>query len=237
VTTPAISPTSVATAPATADSPAVTGKLLLDGKPVGGLPLPAPSFWIRDEATKVVEKPKVDYAGGAFAVHGLPPGRYGMSVRVNLEPANPNLFPGDLSAWALFTLEEGRTVALEVPLRTVMRLQQPVDTNAVLSGWEVPCGAGRTLPSRVLFAWEPLGPGVTYDARVERLACSRGYAPVGVAFARTTPDAWVNVELPPSAEGECYSFRLTASREGRPLGILTTHGKTGFGWDLRFVVQ
>ena len=236
-TTPAIPPTSVAKAPATADSPAVTGRLLLEGKPVGGLPLPAPVFWIRDEATKAVEKPKVDYAAGDFAVHGLKPGRYGMSVRVNLEPANPNLFPGDLSAWAPFTLEQGRPLALEVPLRTVMRLQQPVDTNAVLSGWEVPCGAGQTLSSRVLFAWAPLGPGATYEARVERLACGRGYAPAGVALARTTPDAWVNVELPPSAEGECYSFRLTASREGRPLGILTTHGKTGFGWDYRFVVK
>ena len=214
----------------------VSGRLLLDGKPVADLALPAPLFWFRDEVSKREVKPRVDYAGGAFSVRDLSPGRYGMSVRVNLEPANPNLFPGDLSAWAPFTLEEGRPVTLEVPLRRVIRLLQPADTNVILKGWEVPCGGGQPLPARILFAWEPLGTGATYEVRIDRLACDRGYASVGAVFERATSDAWVNVELPPSVEGECYSFRLTASREDRPLGILTAHGKTGFGWDYRFRV-
>jgi outer membrane biosynthesis protein TonB len=220
------------TAPAVAE-----GRLLFDGKPFANTAAPAPMFWFRKEGAKTEVKPRVDYAAGAFAVRGLPPGRYAMSVRINLEPGNPNIFPGDLTAWVEFTIEAGPPVALEVPLRTVMHLVQPVDNGAVIRGWDVPCGAGNVSPGKVVFSWDALGPGTRYAASVDRLLCGSGYAPAGRVLTLSTAETWVDVDLPPNSPGECYSFRLTASRGGRTVGIMSTHGKTGLGWDHRFRVE
>lgn len=215
----------------------VAGTLSLDGKPFTGGAGPAPTFWFRNDGTKSAVKPRVDYAAGAFTVHDLTPGSYGVSVRIDVDPSNPANYPGDLNGWSEFVLEPARPLRLEVPLRKVIRLQQPVDSGVVIRGLEIPCGAGNVTPAQVLFAWEALDPGVVYEASVDRLDCGRGYASAGRVFKRSTKDAWVKVDLEPNREGECYSFRLTAGKEGRPAGILATHGKTGLGWDFRFTVK
>ncbi|MDP2872751.1 MAG: hypothetical protein Q8P31_09465, partial [Bacillota bacterium] len=219
-------------------SPVVAeGRLLFDGKPFANPAAPAPLFWFREEGKKTTVKPLVDYAAGAFTVRGLPPGRYAMSVRIDLEPGNPKMFPGDLTAWVEFTLEAGRPAALEVPLRAVMRLVQPVDSGVVIHGWDVPCGAGNVRPGKLLFSWDALDPGTVYNVSVDRLLCGRDYASAGRVLSRSTTETWLKAELPRNQEGECYSFRLSASRGGRRVGIMTTHGTTGFGWDLKFSVS
>ena len=240
-TPPAAAPTAP-TAPTALLAPAgltaavAEGRLLFDGKPYANSAAPAPLFWFRNEGTKTEVKPQVDYAAGAFTIRGLSPGRYAMSVRINLEPGNPNIFPGDLTAWEDFTLEAGRPATLEVSLRTVMRLRQPVDNGTVIHGWEVPCGAGNVHPGSVVFSWDALEPQTRYDVSVDRLVCGRNNAPAGRVFTHSTSDPWVKLELPPNQEGECYSFRLSANRGGRRVGIMSTHGTTGIGWDYRFTV-
>lgn len=228
------SPTAVS--PSVAIPDVVEGRLFLDGKPFAGTGAPAPRFWLRNDRTKTVEKADVTQNADGFKIRALAPGRYGMSVRIDLNPDNPARFPGDLDAWSEFTIESGRTVSIEVPLRRIIRLLQPVDTNAVIPAWEAPCGSGSVHPGRIVFAWEALPEAANYRARIDRLACGRGYAAVESVFLRTTTDAWVKVDLPSSAEGECYSFSLTASVGKVPVGIMTTHGATGFSWDYRFTV-
>ena len=208
----------------------------IDGKPFADPAAPPPQFWFREEGKRTEVKPRVDYAAGAFSIRGLPPGRYAMSVRIDLEPGNPKTFPGDLTAWEEFSLEAGRPASLEVSLRTVMHLVQPVDNGVVIRGWDAPCGSENVNPGKVVFSWDALGPGTRYEVSVDRLACGRGYAAAGRVFARSTPETWVSVDLPPNREGECYSFKLTANRGGRTVGIMNTHGKTGIGWDYRFSV-
>ncbi len=231
-----VSPTTAAAGAADPNSIVAEGRLLFDGKPFVNPGAPAPLFWFRDEVTKKVVKPRVDVAAGAFSIRDLPPGRYAMSVRVDLEPRNPNIFPGDLTAWEEFTIESGRTASLEVLLRVVMHLVQPVDNGVFIQGWDVPCGAGNVSPGKLVFSWEALAAGTRYDVSVDRLQCGRGFATAGRIFTRSTTEAWVKIDLPPNNEGECYSFRLTANREGRTVGILSTHGKTGVGWDYRYNV-
>lgn len=231
------SPIPQAPAPDPGVEPAVVaGRLLLDGTPYADPGAPAPSFWFRDEATKKVLKPEVAYAGGEFSARGLPPGRYGLSVRIDREADNPNIFPGDLNAWSGFTIAPGEKAAVDAHLRRIIRLLQPVDNNVLIPGWDVPCGGGSVLPARVVFAWEPLGPGVRYLVSVDRLDCARGYAQAGRVFSGSIAEAWAKLELEPSREGECYSFRLSATKDDRPAGIMATHGPTGLGWDYRFRV-
>jgi hypothetical protein len=236
---PAAAPAPPAAAPAApvGGAPAdAEGRLLYNGKLFANAAAPPPQFWFRKEGTKTEVKPQVDYAAGAFTIRGLPPGRYAMSVRINLEPGNPNIFPGDLTAWEEFTLEAGRPATLDVSLRSVMHLVQPVDNGVVIPGWDTPCGAGNVSPGKVVFSWDALDPGTTYQVSVDRLVCGRDYARAGRVFSHATTETWVKVELAPNLEGECYSFRLTATREGRAVGIMSTHGKTGLGWDYRFSV-
>jgi len=234
-----LAPESSAPAPALppdATPAVVEGRLLIDGKLFANAAAPSPLFWFRDEGRKIEVKPRVDRAAGVFTVHGLSPGRYAMSVRVNLDTGNPNLFPGDLTAWQEFTIEPGRPAAIEVSLRTVMHLVQPVDNRVVINGWDVPCGAGNVSPGKLVFSWDGLDPGTRYNVSVDRLVCGRGYASAGRVFSRSTTETWTQVDLPPNQEGECYSFRLAANRAGRAVGIMTTHGKSGLGWDYRFSV-
>ena len=234
-------PTLPVAAPAAPAAPAdptphvAEGRLLFDGKLFANTAAPTPLFWFRKDG-KTEVKPRVDYAAGAFTVYGLSPGRYAMSVRIDLEPGNPNIFPGDLTAWEEFTLEAGRPASIDVTLRAVMHLVQPVDNGVVIRGWDVPCGAGNVSPGTLVFSWDALDPGTRYDVSVDRLLCGRAYAPAGRIFTRSTSETWVKVDLPPNKEGECYSFRLSANRGGRTVGIMSTHGKTGIGWDYRFSV-
>jgi len=226
-----------ASAPSVEITPAVAaGRLLFDGKPFANPAAPAPRFWFREEGKKTEVKPRVDYAAGAFTIRGLSPGRYAMSARINLEPGNPNIFPGDLTAWVEFALEAGRPASLDVALRTVMHLVQPVDNGVVIHGWEVPCGAGNVSSGELIFSWDALDPGTRYNVSVDRLLCGRGYAVADRVLTRSTTEAWLKVDLPPNREEECYSFRLSASRGGQPVGIMATHGRTGMGWDYRFSV-
>jgi hypothetical protein len=223
-------------APAAGAADGVSGRLLFDGKPFVSAAAPPPRFWFRDEARRTEVKPELEYADGTFILRGLAPGRYAMSVRIDLAPQNPNTYPGDLTGWEEFAVEPGRATQIEVALRTLMRLVQPFDNGALMPGWDAPCGAGHPSPGKLLFSWEPLEPGTRYDVSIDRLACGRGYAPAGRVFTRSTTDAWVNVDLPQNRDGECYSLRLTANRGGRTVGIMNTHGKSGIGWDLRFAV-
>jgi hypothetical protein len=219
-----------------ADAVVAEVRLLYDGKPFAGAASPAPVLWFRNEESKAVEKPQVENAEGVFRVRGLRPGRYGVGARIDLDPSNPNLYPGDLSAWSEATLAAGRPSVIELTLRKHIRLRQPVDNAKPIPGWDVACGAGNAAPRQVVFAWDPVDPAASYDVRIDRLACGRGYASAGTALSSTTTDAWAKVELPPNNPGECYSLRLTAHKEGRLMGILATHGTAGLGWDYRFAV-
>ncbi|HEY6001014.1 MAG TPA: hypothetical protein VI078_17155, partial [bacterium] len=226
-----------AAAPAAAGPGVVEGKLLFDGQPITRVTRLEPTFWFRNEKKGAPEKPQVEYGDGAFRVRGLPAGKMGMSMRINLEPGNPNLYPGDLDAWTTFTVGEAATAPLEINMRKVIHLKQPVDNGVVIRGWDEPCGAGNVLPGKAVFSWEPLDPAATYDVTVDKLACGRNYAPAGRVFAKSTTEDWIKLELPPSAAGECYSFRLTARKSERPIGMFTTHGRDGLGWDFRFTVK
>ena len=94
---------------------AIEGRLLFDGQPVSRVTSLQPTFWFRNAAKGTPEKPQVEYKEGAFRLRGLPAGEMVMGARVNLEPANPNLYPGDLDAWTNFV---GRRGAARSPSRS-----------------------------------------------------------------------------------------------------------------------
>jgi hypothetical protein len=50
----------------------------------------------------------------------------------------------------------------------------------------------------------------------------------------TTAATELTLDLPPSAANEFYLFNLHARRGDRTVGLITTHGQGGLGWDYRF---
>ena len=209
----------------------VEGRLYFDGRPVREATALAPVFWFRNESRNVVEKPEVRHADGSFRIVGLPAGEIGMSVRIDLNRENPSVYPGDLDAWTVLRVPEAGTLPVDLPLRKVIRLREPVDNDVLLAG-------GYVLRSPVRFRWEPVadGDGVEYAVNVDRMDCGRNYDTVENTFQAVTGANAVSIPLPPSREGECYGFRLRARRGDVPVGMFTTHGESYLAWDFRFTV-
>jgi hypothetical protein len=214
----------------------VEGRLRHGGRPLEELTPLTPVFWFRNEARNVVERPVVEYEGGRFRIAGLPAGEIGMSVRVDLEPGNPPVYPGDLDAWDNLKVPDRGVLAADVALREIIRLREPRDNGALIPGWDVECGRGSRLESPVTFRWDRLDGDADYTALVTRVNCRDGYRTTETAFGTTTRETAVTVPLAPSRDGECYAFHLAARRGGVPVGMFTTHGERGLGWDFRFIV-
>lgn len=214
----------------------VQGRLRHGDRPLEELTDLTPVFWFRNEALNVVERPVVAYERGRFRIAGLPAGKIGMSVRVDLEPGNPPVYPGDLDAWDNLRVPDQGVLDADVALREIIRLREPRDNGDLIPGWDVACGGGSRLEAPVTFRWDPLDGDVDYAVRVLRLSCRDGYRTAGTAFETTTRETAVAVPLAPSESGECYAFHLSARLGDVPVGMFTTHGERGLGWDYRFVV-
>lgn len=222
---------------APADSAVVEGRLLVDGRPLHELTTVQPSFWFRNEARGVEQRADARFEAGRFRVAGLPAGRIGMSVTVDLEPRNPVNYPGDLRAWTTFEAPSAGSLERDVTLHRAMRLLSPADNAWVMRGWGKECGSGTVLGSPVQVRWEGLGPGVPYEVRVDRMDCRANYRTDANLFRARTLETAVTVPLPPSPPGTCYALHLLARRDGEIAGLMMTHGSNGMGWDLRFTVR
>jgi hypothetical protein len=209
----------------------VVGRLTYDGQPLESITDAPARFWLRHEGRGEVQPGTVRYQGGQFWLGALPPGKIGAQVNVDLERSNPPLYPGDLYRWKTF--ETGPShAALEVDLWKVIRLREPQDNNAPLSGWSTKCEDMFTTDSRQV-AWDRLADGVVYEYTIEKVECP--YAAHEQLLGGTTTDTSLALTLPPTGEGHFYLLRLYAKRGDRRMAQVLTHGLGGgLGWDYRF---
>jgi hypothetical protein len=217
----------------------VRGRLLHDGRPVTETSPNQAVFWFRNEQENVVVTPAVEQQGERFTIAGLEPGDYFLSVRIDTDGRLGGTWPGDLDGGTTFTLEEGKPLDLEVALSRIIQLTAPVDSGLPIPGWDGLCGESSSRESPVTFEWQALGAGIMYQTQIERVGCSGGsHRTIDVPFREETGGTSVTIELPPSGADEYYAFHLGATREGRRVGMITTHGERGgLGWDYRFRVQ
>ena len=242
-TLPAATPTPALQAQTPASLPPLSlqGKLLFDGQPITDFTNLAPRFWFRNEDTgqALSSSPLLRYEKGAFFVYGLPPaGNFGVSVDIDANPQNAVGYPGDFSSGERFSLPAGANPELLLNLKKIMHLSSPQDNGMAMVGWDAECMAKAPLTSPVTFRWEPVIENVSYAYRITRLACLNHYNPVGIVTEETISPTEATVNLPPSPDNECYGFVVSALKDGRSIGQLTTHGmKGGLGWDYRFRVS
>ena len=89
--------------------------------------------------------------------------------------------------------------------------------------------------ARVEVAWEPIVPGAEYRTSTGARPCG-GPGAAREILKETTGATAVALDLPPSAAGEHYVFRVEAWKDGRLVGDLYTHDGGTHSWNYRFRV-
>jgi hypothetical protein len=158
-----------------------------------------------------------------------------MQTTVDLNPANPRSYPGDLYKWTIFETSIPPGPPLTIDLYKVIHLKAPQDTAVPMPGWGEDCPNMFTTSTPVQVEWEAPTAGVTYGYTVERIKCP--YKRQGRVLDGTTTDLRVVLDLPPSGPNDFYLLRLDATRGDRIVASLITHGQGGMGWDYRFRVR
>jgi hypothetical protein len=210
----------------------VKGRLTYDGRPLEEVTDRPARFWLRHEGRGEVQPGIVSYRAGQFTLSALPGGRIGAQVTVDLNPAYPAVYPGDLYRWKTFEVGAGAAPPLEIDLLKVIRLRAPQDNGAPLPGWGEDC-SGMFVAGRPRFEWEAPEAGLTYDYSVARVECP--YVARGIVAHGATTETALTLSLPASAPNEFYVFDLHGRRGDRQVALITTHGlRGGLGWDYRF---
>jgi len=217
--------------------PDIQGRLLFDGKPITDFTAHEPTFWFRNEDTGKEQSGRVQYENRVFSIYGLPAGNFGMSVNIDANIQNPWSYPGDFRVWKPFVVTEGTNPELVAEMQKIIRMTSPQDNGSVMELWDAECMDKITFRSPVTFQWESLGENVYYDYRITRMDCLDNYNSAGTVAEATSTETEVSVNLPPSRDNECYGFHLYARKDERRIGMLITHGASGYGWDYRFRVK
>jgi hypothetical protein len=217
--------------------PSTQGRLLFDGKPITDFTTIEPTFWFRNEDTGKEQSARVQYENGSFSIYGLPAGNFGVSVNIDANMQNPWSYPGDFRVWKPFTITEGANPELIAEMQKIIRMTSPQDNNMVMELWGAECMDKISFRSPVTFRWEPLAENVEYEYYITRMDCLNHYNSAGTVTGETITGTEVTVDLPPSRDNECYGFHLYAHKDGRRIGMLMTHGSSGYGWDYRFRVK
>jgi hypothetical protein len=213
----------------------VRGRLSWDGQPLETLTEGRPNFWLRREKLGEVQGGTIRYDRGRVEVGALPRGSIGMQTTVDLNPANPRAYPGDLYAFTVFEAG-GASPEVPVELWKIIRLRSPQDNDGAMPGWGLDCSKMFVAQSPVEVAWEAPADGLDYHYSVQRVECP--YANARPVVHGTTTDLAVSLPLPPNGPNDFYLLNLAGKRgAGRTVASLITHGKGGMGWDYRFRVQ
>jgi hypothetical protein len=184
-------------------------------------------------------------AAGAYVLHGLQPGTYRMHVSIDENPGNPRRYPGDYEAQPRFEITDTGPERLVVDLPRLIHLLRPGDNGRSLEGMLTGCATQPTFETprhswgpvaTIEVAWAPIVDGAEYRYRVSTSSCA--HAGTGREVTRATTGASeIALELPPSADGEHYVFRVEAWKAGRLVGDLYTHDGGTHSWNYRFRVK
>ncbi len=195
--------------------PSVEGELRFDGHPAGAAVSAKPRFFFSREGWREPVRPRTEASGERYAVFGLRPGKYFMSVAFEAAGKWGRTRLRGIAGSARFEVAAGATRIVDLDLVTHVHFRGSPDGHWVGGGVE---------KSPMTVAWEPLMDDVEYELRVWRTLTPRecadqGY-PKGTAkcFLRAmTKQTGVQLTLRPSGDSE-YSYSIFAKHNGRRVG-------------------
>jgi len=220
--------------------PAAQGNLRFEGRPIEELTPIEPRFAFNnlDTGQKGV-KARIEYNKSQFKIYELPEGNYHIFISINANSDNPGGYPGypgDFFKRLLRVSIPGKgTAKLDVDLEKIIHLTLPQDNGDIMDLWGEKGERRITFESPIEFAWESLGDNVQYHYIINRI--SEPFKFIEQHIKETTNQTSLSIELPSSRENEFYLFHLYATKGEIRIGELKTHGKRGYGNDLRFRVK
>ena len=215
------------------------GTLRFVGRPIEEFTSVEPVFFFNnlDTGQRSI-KARIEYNRSRFKIFELPEGNYHIFISINANTDNPGGYPGYPSDFYKRLLninipEKGNT-CLDVDLEKIIHLTLPQDNGSIMDLWGVKGEGMITFKSPIEFAWESLGDKIEYHYSIHRMQ-SEPFRYLEHNIEKSTTKATrVSVELADSKENESYLFHLYATKNDRRIGELKTHGKRGYGNDLRF---
>jgi len=215
-----------------------TGILRYAGNPVKVSASDDVSTWIRNENTgKGTEyKAVFDIKKGTVSVKNIPPGKYGMTIGINNNRANPKLYPGDYRKWVNFKIEKRKSIRRNIDLEKIIHLIAPQDNNHAIEGWSDYCGNTTSFSSPIRFQWAPISANVEYKYNIQEYTCYPFKFRKNVASGSTSNTS-LTLNLGKARGKKFYMLTLNAYKNSRIVGSLMTHGKNGHGWDYRFGIR
>jgi len=218
------------------------GNLRIDGRPIETLTSVEPVFSFNnlDTGQRGIRL-RTEYKKGQFKIYELPQGNYHIFISINANTDNPGGYPG--YPWDFYKRllkinipGQGNT-RLDVDLEKIIHLTLPQDNGDIMDLWGVRGEGMITFKSPIEFAWESLGDNVEYHYKIHRMQSEPFRYLEHNIEESTTKATGVTIELADSKENEFYLFHLYATKNDRRIGELKTHGKRGYGNDLRFRIK
>lgn len=219
----------------------IEGNLRFDGLPIKSFTSVEPVFSFNnlDTGQRGI-KTRTEYNKSQFKIYELPDGNYNIFISINANTDNPGRYPGypgDFFKRLInVSLRKGNP-KLDIDLEKVIHLTHPQDNWGLMDLWGEKGEYMIAFKSPVEFAWESLGNDVQYHYMINPMQ-SEPFKHLGRYIEEsTTKETSVSIELPLSRENEFYLFHMYATKGQDRIGELKTHGKRGYGNDLRFRVK
>lgn len=220
----------------------IEGNLRFDGLPIKNFTSVEPVFSFNnlDTGQRGI-KTRTEYNKSQFKICELPDGNYNIFISINANTDNPGRYPGYPGDFFKRLLKESilkkGNPRLDIDLEKVIHLTHPQDNWGLMDLWGEKGEDMIAFKSPVEFAWESLGNNVQYHYRINRMQSEPFKYLERHIEKSTTKEASISIELPTNKENEFYLFHMYATKGQHRIGELKTHGKRGYGNDLRFRVK
>ncbi len=177
--------------PMVLDAATVSGRFTYDGEEVVdlfSLPLTA-TVRVHSFDGDTYHDGTVDVAAGTYSVSGVPVGEGHVLLEIDRSspPDGSAEQAGDLeSVSGYFTaVDANESVALDLPMRIMMRVISPVDTAMELDGSNSVCPLGPEVEDTITLTWDPVPRATSYRLSVNRYDCDYN-GPVDVITTEST---------------------------------------------------
>ncbi|MHC4575392.1 MAG: TolB family protein, partial [Planctomycetota bacterium] len=226
------------------NSVTLSGFLQYDGQPMSSITSVEPTFWCRNEVTKLgIDDITSTYNTdtGAYSIGGLPEVKVGVSAMFHIQGERGTL-PGNYNVFKTVDiplLSSEERANLDIGLQQVIHMTSPWDNDAI-GPLFYPADPYPEHGGSLDFAWDAVPGATQYWIGINSYRSPDhpdGYGLLSNVLSSTIPENFLLVDLDPSGDLQHYQASILAYGSGsNVLGHFEISYENGRGWDYRFRV-